>query len=324
MKAFFFLLVLALVLAVPVSALNQTIEAKQVSSYTVVPPAGYVIYEIIVNDLPMGINQTHVLNYNGAVFLLDIKTASSYVIFREAWVNLTLPDGSVQSAYANSWDVAGNYKTSIQPVFTQIQSATVPFLTVNLMIGLTPAIVSFSSGPVGKGPMGWNVSSAIPFTAASGNLGAITDVYCEIMTLDEFNANVVNYNPIFGLKSLGDAIFQWTWDMALGFISMIPVLGPLFITMISISGVILTEAVFWLSWIVDRGPAIILVTESIIMAFAVINAGKKPKIERVVKNLVNYNIMAGSLFIGAVQGVFYWIGNFISWVAAIISALKKL
>jgi hypothetical protein len=270
----------------------------------------------------MGTNQTHVLNYNGAVFLLDIKTASSFTIFREAWVNLTLPDGTVQSAYASSWDIAGSYKTSIQPVFTQIQSATIPFLTVNLMIGLTPAIVSFSSGPVGKGPMGWNISSAIPFSAASGTLGGVTDVYCEIMTLDEFNSNVVNYNPAFGLSNLGSQVFQWAWPMILGFVYNIPVVGPLFVTMLDISGVVLTEAVFWIGFVVDRGPAIILAVETMIIFMSVINAGKRPRIERVLKNLFNYNVLAITLFIGAVQVVFYWIRDTIALVADIVAGLK--
>jgi hypothetical protein len=319
-----FLFLLLAILPGPVSAINATISAEHISEYSIVPPEGYIIYEIIINDLPLGINQTHILNYNGAVFLLDIRTASSYVIFREAWVNLTLPDGSVQSAYASAWDIAPSYKTSIQPVWTQPQSITVPFLTVNLMIGLTPAIVAFSSGPVGKGPLGWNVSSSIPFTAASGTFGAVTNVYCEIMTPDEFQKNVVNYNPLAGLKNLGAAVFQWTWDMVVGFLSQIPVIGPMFISGMQIVGIVGGVILFWLIWFIENASSMIAALEVTICLLAFIFAGKKPTPEKVASNIWNYNIAVGFGFLFLITTLITWLGIIIQVIAAVVEAIKRV
>lgn len=315
------LLVLFVGIAGPVSAINATISAEQVSTYSIVPPTGYIIYEIIVNDLPIGMNQTHVLNYNGAAFLLEIKTASSWVLFKEAWINLTLPDGSVQSAYASVWDTAGNYKTTIQPVFFQPQSVTVPFLTVDLMIGLTPAIATFAGPWPGTG---WNVSSSIPFTAASGNFDAVTNVYCAIMTPDEFQANVVNYNPLFGLKQLGAGVFQWAWETVIGFLNQIPVIGPMFVSILDIVGVVGGEILFWLIWFIDNAPSMIAALEVTICMAAFIMAGKKPKPQEVARNIYEYNVAIGMGFIGLITTIVSLVSALIQVIVAIVEAIKRV
>lgn len=306
-----------LMICSPVLAINSTISASGVSQYSVVAPSNYVIYQIIIDPVPMGTNQSHVLNYNGANFLLTIGSAQSYGIFNDFDISLTYPNGSVSSKHVSTTRISGGkYKTTIQPVFSQAQSVTNAYFTIDLEIGLSPVSAEFNTQPAG-----WLASNAIPFSSASGNLGSSTNVFCQIMTLDEFQNNVVKYNPGWGLQNLGDQIFRWTYSMVLGFLNQIPVIGPLAVSFITISSVVLPGLMFWVGWIVDHWQPIVLSVETLIIMIAVINTGKKGSLSKFLKNLYSYNI-------AFVLGIFWlfkttrnWIGAIIDWIVKIVQSL---
>jgi hypothetical protein len=102
-------------------------DITSVSSYSVTAPDGYYIYEIIVDPLPMGTNQTHTLYYGGTPFILTIGTAQNYLIYNVFDISLTYPNGTVQTkevtvTRASIGQVIGiptTYQTIIQPVFTE-------------------------------------------------------------------------------------------------------------------------------------------------------------------------------------------------------------
>jgi hypothetical protein len=312
------LLIAVIALMSPVSAV--TVTAEDVSSYSVVADEGMVIYQIIVNDLPIGTNQTHTLNYNGQTFLLTIGTYTEYGIWKNADISLTLPNGSVQTAHTSASTIVGNYKTTIQPVFAQAQSGTIAFLTIDLMIGISPAGAQFSTQP-----MGWNPSSAIPFSAASGNLGASSDVYVIEMTKADFQNNVVAYNPVYGLTNLGADVFQWTWAGILGFISMIPVIGPIAVGLLEVMGGVLGTGYFWLVFVVSNFPAILGGVECLILMMAVINAGSgKNSFSRLGKNIVSYNARFLYAVVTLVELVFNWTVRIVEMVASVVNALKPI
>jgi len=315
-------LLLCLLLAAP--ALAITLTAEDVSSYSVVADPGSVFYKIKINDLPIGTNQTHTLIYNGYPYLLTINTWTSYGLWKNADISLTMPNGTVQTSHSTATTVVGSYSTIIQPTMradsSVLESATNMFLTVDLNIGLVPASAQFSTAPVG-----YNPSTSIPFTAASGNFGGITDVYVYQVTVQEFIDTIVTYNPAAGLGDLGSAVFQWTWNGIIGFANMIPVIGPILVSFLTLAGTVLSELYFWLEWIVMNFPAILLSIETLIMMMAVINTPKgKKSLSRLLRNIYQYNLAVAHGFMTLFNYVLVWLSTIVQVITSIVQALKPL
>lgn len=313
------ILLVLLVLCSAVSADSRTLTAPGVSSYSMVADEGYVIYQITIDDLPMETNQTHTLTAGGATYLLEIGTYKEWG-WNNADITLTTPNGSTDTAHVSALGIlTSSYKTTIQYVFPQSYSGS--FIeTIHLAIGLTPVSASFNAGA-----MGWNPSTTLAFTAVSGNLGGSTTVYIEEMTTEDFQENVVNYNPVYGLSNLGSQVFQWTWDTVLGFVSMIPVIGPIMVSMFSTMGGIISVGFFWLVFVVSNFPAILCGVEALILMFAVINAGKgKRSMGRLASNFYNYNVAFMLGCIGLVSTVWMWTRTVVELVASVVKAIKPI
>lgn len=316
-RSFIPVLLLLLILAGPAAAL--TITAEGVSSYSTVAEDGYVIYQITVNDLPIGTNQTHVLMANGQPYLLTIGTYEEWG-YRNADVSLTLPNGSVQTAHVSALGIlVSRYKTTIQYVFPQSYSGT-DYWTIHLVLGLTPTTASFNAGA-----MGFDPSTSLAFTSASGELGDSTDIFIEEMSAEEFEENVVNYNPVYGIGNLGSQVFQWSWNAVLGFISMIPVIGPVMVNLINTMGGIISVGYYWLNFVVSNFPAILCGVEALILMMAVINAGNgKNSFSRLARNFYRYNLAFMLGAIGLANTVWNWTRTGIILVAKVVEALKPI
>lgn len=298
-------------------AQNITQSVSQVGSYSVTAEPGYVIYEIIVEDLPIGANQSHVLNYRGQSFLLEIATSSTLYLIKNVDVTLTMPNGSVQTAHTSATWYSGNYRTLIQPV--DDLSTDIFSLKIDLLIGLAPASAQFYTTPVG-----WTVPSTIPFASASGSFDAPSDVKVKQKTLQEFDRDIANYNAP-GLDDWLDSLSKWTWNAILGFINKIPVLGPVIVVFIDLAGIILTQFSYWLSFIVLNFPAILLSIETMIMMMAAINAGSgKRSLGRLAHNIYEYNVAVIHGFIYFADVVRGWIATIIEIVTSIVNALKPI
>lgn len=312
--------ILALVLLAlvgPAAALVS--EAHDVNAYSVTAEPGYVIYEIIIDNIPIGVNQTHVLNYNGATFQLSINTWSSYGIWKNADVTMIFPNGTTQTVHTSATTIVGQYKTTIQPVFAQAQSGTIAFLTVDLMIGINPVAVQFSTAP-----LGWNPSTAIPFSAANGDIGANTNIFVHQVTTADFQNHVVNYDPLFGAINLGSQVFSWAWSGVLGFINMVPVIGPAFVTFLNFVGIILPELIFWLEWILANFPAILLSAETLIIMLAIANTPKKASITRTMENFYRYHVGLFNGFFRLLEITRDFTVTIIDLIAKIVQALKPI
>lgn len=312
--------ILALVLLAlvnPAAALVS--EVHDVNAYSVSAEPGYVIYEIIIDNVPIGTNQTHVLNYNGATFLLSIGTYSSYGIWKNADITLTLPNGTVQTVHTSATTIVGQYKTTIQPVFAEAQSATIAFLSVDLMIGVNPVGAQFSTQP-----LGWNPSSSIPFSAASGNVGANTNIFVHQLTEADFQNHVVNYDPLFGATNLGSQLFSWAWSGVLAFVNMIPVIGPAFVTFLSFVGIVLPELLFWIQWIFENFPAILLSAETLMIMMAIASTPKKASITKTVGKLYQYHVSLFNGFFRLLEITRDLTVSIIDLIAKIVQAMKPI
>lgn len=310
-------LLVGMVSAIPVTA-------EHVSNYEVTAESGYVIYKIIVDNLPIGTDQTHLLHYNGQTFLLTIHTYTDYGIWKNANISLTLPDGTVQTSHTSASTIAPYYKTTIQPVFrsdsSQLNSGTVAFITVDLMIGVNPVGAQFSTQPAN-----FNPESSIPFTAASGDFGSETTVYVYEITEKEFLETIGKYDPHAGLPDLGATIFQWVWSEIIGFLNNIPIIGPIAIQFLDIIGTVLTTVIFWITFVVSNIWTIVGGIESMIMMMAVINAGTgKRSFSRLARNMYQYNVTAISGIILFINIAVNWIRSVVGMVSSIVMALKPL
>jgi hypothetical protein len=316
---FFFLLVV-LLMAPAASAIGSTITASQVSEYAVEAPSGQVIYQIIIDPLPMGTNQSHVLNYNGASFILTIGTAQSWGIYHDFDISLTHPNGTVESQHFSTTRVSGGeYKTTIQPVFSQVQSLTNAYWTIDLEVGLTPVSAGFNTQPAD-----WLATSAIPFSAASGSLGGTTNVFVKVMTEAEFQENVLKYNPIWGFQNLVNEVFSWTWEQIIAFVSNIPVIGPHFISTFSALGTVAAFLVYWITWVILNSPLIIAGGEVLIVMAAVIMTGKDADGTKTAKKIYEYNVACITGFLWAFNLLWSWLSSAIQTIAAIIQGLKPI
>lgn len=323
------MMVLVILLGImPASAI--TIGGQEVSQYSFTADTGKVIYQITIDDLPIGSNQTHTLVYAGQPYLLSVNTwaGTGWETGRRfAEVTLTYPNGTQnQKTVSALGPLAGNYRTSIQPVFVQSYSQQVPVLECGLSIGVLPTTAEFVWVPQ-TWPAGWEGSNALPFKSASGTwTGATsTKVWVEEITEEEFQKNVVNYNPVYGISNLGSQVFQWSWSMVLGFLNMIPVVGPIAVSFITMLGGLLEELWFWLEFVALNLPAIILALESLILMMAVINAGKgKRAFGRLAGNFYHYNL---AVVLGMIS-LFTIVRDLIGWtvdlVTKVIEALKPI
>lgn len=311
---------LVLLIAAPgVSAVNSTLTAEGVSTYTFVASSGMVIYQITVNDLPIGANQSHTLNVGGNPYLLTIGTYEEWG-WRNAVISLTMPNGTVQTAHASGPAIfASKYKTTIQYVWPQSYSAEAAF-SINLFIGLTPTSASFYTSP-----SNWNPSTSLAFTSASGNFDQPTTIWVEQISEEDFKNKITKYDPLNGIWNLGGQIFQWTWDGVLGFLYMIPVIGPIAVSMIDVMGGVLGTGYYWLLFTVQNFPAILFGVETLICMMAVINCGKGPKsLGKLGSNLVAYNAMFLYAIVTLVELVFNWTVRIVEMIAAVVNALKPI
>ena len=307
-------------LSPPVSAFTTTtITANDVSQYSMVASQDHYIYEIMVDSLPVGTNQTHVLNFNGATFLLKIDTIHSWGVDNDFIVSMTYPNGTIETVHAGQTSVFQTYKTKIQPVYMQVQGITL--LQIDLAIGTNPTKVTFSD----LEGFSQDIKTAIPFTSVSGEFsGKTSTVYAYECSIADFTNDILTGNLLPNFTNLGSGFFSWTWSTVLIFINMIPIIGPQLITMMTFVTDTGWEIIFWLNYIATNMMLVLAGGEILLLVFAFLLAGKRPTPEKFVKNFINYNVrsVTGFLWVG---GLLYdWLRSFVHMVAQLVQALKPI
>ena len=308
---------------------NKTTELTDISSYSFTPDEGYVIYEILINPTSMGTNQTHHLYYDEAEFTLSVGSYTEWWIYHNFDISLTYPNGTTSTNHAVWTGVsAGTYTLDIQPVFYQAQSINLGF-SVWLNVGITdPLLVEFFTLPADVCYGGDYCSkyvaaeSAIPFTFADGTMGDTTTVYIYQISESDFVENIQNYNPIYGWTSLTEDAGKWAYNQIISSINMIPVIGPLTISMMSIIGTVGGEILYWLKWIITNGWLVIAGGEVLIAMCAVIAAGKDKSGVKSAKNFVNYNVACINGILIVINYLWTWLVQGITMIVGLLQALK--
>ena len=323
MRRILFLIAIVLLLSAPALADTQTITATNIQSYSVASNPGYVIYQIHVDPVNIGQNQTHTLNFGGATYILTVGSYKSTGIYNNFDISLTLPNGTVISQHPSIVGLLNNqYALEVNPVFSQAQEGYNTYLTTDVQAGVGQSTLSVG---LNAAPLGWSPTSAIAFSAVSGNTGAQTNVFVYEITQADFQNNIQNYNPVYGISNLGSTVFQWTWNAVIGFLNMIPVIGPLAVTFLTYAGMFLTELMFWLGFLLTNFPSILLGSESLICLMAVINAGSgKNSFGKLFRNILNYNIMVFQGLIFLFNLARDWIVMILQTIALIIKSLNPV
>ncbi|MFA5346785.1 MAG: hypothetical protein WC294_01495 [Methanoregula sp.] len=305
----------------------STIDATDVSQYSASASQGNWIYGVTIDSLPVGTNQTHVLNFKGATYLLEINSVNSWVVNNDFWITLTHPNGTSEIVHTSHSSPFHTYKTKIQPVYAHREGYAI--LQFELDLGVSPMNVRFSdltdtTTIFDNAINPTDITTAIPFTSVSGQFsGETTSVYIYECTEKQFLDDIKTGNLLPNLNLVGE-VFEWTWGAILAFVGMIPVLGPMLITVMGFIGIVGGVIIFWISYVIINSPRIIAGGELLILVFSFLLAGKHPTPERFVKNLVNYNIAAVGGFIWIVGTVYDWTRSFIEMISGIVQALKPI
>jgi hypothetical protein len=308
------------------AAESKTHELTNIAEYTFSADDGDVVYEIIINPIAMGKNQTHYLSYEGADYILTVGSAQSFVVYHTFDVSLEHPNGTIEHHTKSYTGISsGSYTLNIQPVYYHAQSLN-PSFSVWVNVGLAPLKTEFYTTPPdvtsGGGVFsGTDVDpqSSIPFTDVSGTMGQETTVYIYTMTQEEFTNEVTTYNAYGGLKSVVDDVLSWAWSGVISFLNAIPVIGPFAVTFISYAGIILYEMFFWLSYLILNFPAIVLTAETMIMFAALINS--RDSLSSILKNWYGYNVSAIKGLVWFLDLVRGWIVSLIEMISNIVSSL---
>ena len=320
-KNLFAVLLLALLLASPAAAIDKgTATVEDVDSYSYEAQDGYVVYEVIVAELPFGTNQTHVYYMDGAEWHIDVNTWSDWAgSSKHASVTVTYPNGTESTQTAQVWSVFGTYQTVIQPV--AVQSESFAILKVDLQVGIDPTAASM------YWDIPWTAQDAIAFSEVSGSFtgSETSNVYVYWISKEDFLSTISNYNPAAWWASYAGAIFQWSWDMVLAFLGAIPIIGPLFVSLIDIMGTVLTQGYTWVIWLVVNFPAILLSIEAIIILFAIVTAGSgKNSFGKLWRNVYTYNVLFITSFIGVIMFVVEGAAVVINLIINAINGLKPV
>ncbi len=268
------------------------ISALHVTSYAASSNPGYVISQIQVSGLPVGANQTHILNSGGRVWYLTINSTQSYLMVNAFNVSLTYPDGSSDIQTVTSYGPTTGYDTLIQPtIFFTTSTPPVGFIRVVLEVGLNPLNVTFQDPYMIDA---WNQMN-VPFTDVSGTTTYPADIYISQLTADDFRNHVQNgvdyvWEAGKGAANLGG----WAWEAFKAAMSAIPVVGPGFLSMLDIFGILIVEIGYWFAFIIGNSWRLIAGGECFIIMGAALNAikGKNINPELFFSNVIDYNFRA--------------------------------
>lgn len=317
------IIILIAVMAPPASAFTSTtLQADNANQYSFTANEGQYIYQILIDPLPIGTNQTHVLNAGGATFLLSIKSSNSWVIFNKFTVSMTYPNGTVEEKNVTTTRLSdGTYKTHIQPIFQQFQDMT-PAWKIDLFIGTNPTTLSFNSiatqppSETQSIPGITGTTIPIPFTSVSGEFsGVSTNVFVYECSIADFAEHVSNWDPFGGVSTLGSGLFSWTWGMVTGFIGMIPIVGPQFLAVMDFIGSVGGKIIFWILYIITHFYLVFAGIEILITMFAYLNTGKRASAGKIISKWADYNITVVKGFLW----ILGWIFDKLMWIVQTIA-----
>jgi len=278
-KKILFGLILALVL-LPVGAFAETSVLENVNFYDVSVNEGMVIDQITIDNVAVGVNQTHTF-YSGPLwYQLEVGSVADEfagVNYHSTFV-LKLNNGtSTEEITMDKYSPSHDYKLYIQMIDPLEPGAFPNILSVNLYVGMKPLTARFDLPP------NFGSYTEVPMTRVAGSIGAYTTVYVTQDTYEVWESVTKGSLQHIIEEAVGISI-----NSILSLIALIPFIGPHFVTLLKFSGAILTEGLFWIGYIVTNFIPLFLAAQAFICMIASIAARFNPALT--VDLIVRYNV----------------------------------
>lgn len=305
------LLLLCALFIAPAAAV-ENIEYTDARVINVEAPEDGVISSIVCADIPGDGEVTLNLNSYGRMYLLTVKESGSW-----GWwnfnVSCTYPNGTtISKELSTLHPTAADYDLAIQPYW--ISGVNSMYFDVDVDIGLLPLTVTLQDA--------YNPTTVqdLAFSQVSGSFSEPTDVTVFIASEDEWEKQASD-DPLGAISEGLSDLFAWTWDQVLSNLEKIPGVGSLFVQIIEISTVVVTEIIWAIQTIAEYRNLLILLVEFWIISDAMMHTSSlMGLLKRIVKN--HERVIFGLIhFVEITVGI---ITRIVNAVAAMVQAIKPL
>lgn len=278
-KTILITLVLALLL-IPAGAMAETSTLENVNYYDVSVNDGMVISQITIDNVAVGVNQSHTF-YSGPLFYtLTVGSVADEIIGvnYHSTFQLKLSNGSsTEEITLDKFSPSHDYKLYIQ-MMDPLEAGALPnILSVNLYVGMKPLVARFDLPP------NFGSYTEIPLTRAAGSIGAETNVYVTQETYETWQSLTKG-----SISHIVEEALDISINTILSLIGLIPFVGPHFVTFLKFSGMFLTEGLFWIGYIVANFIPLLFAAEAFICMIASVAARFNPSLT--LQLIISFNV----------------------------------
>ena len=300
-------LIVALLL-IPAAAFAETQTFSDVYFYDVSVTQGMVITQVTIDNVPIGVNQSHTFYSGPNYFTLEVNSIADEFagVNYHSTFQLKLNNGTVtEELTMDKYSVSHDYKLYIQMIDPLEPGAMTNLLSVNLYVGMKPLTARFDLPP--------NFGSylEIPMTRVTGNTGAYTTVYVTQDTFEAWQSLTSGSISHYVEEATGLVI-----GAVLAAIALIPFVGPYFVSFLSFTGSFLSEGTFWITYVLINFLGLFFAAEAFIMMIACTNGRFNPA--QTVGLIIKYNADA----IDFLRRSYETLHNLITKIIEAIGALK--
>lgn len=272
-------LILALML-IPAGAMAETSVLENVNFYDVSVDEGMVIDQITIDNVAVGINQSHTF-YSGPIwYTLQVGSVADEfagVNYHSTFVLKFTNGSATEEITLDKYSPSHDYKLYIQMMDPLEPGALPNLLSVNLYVGMKPLTARFDLPP------NFGSYTEIPMTRVAGSTGDYTNVYVTQDTYDTWESVTKG-----SLQHIVEEAVDISLNAVLSLIGLIPFVGPHFVTFLKFSGMFLVEGLFWIGYIVTNFIGLFFAAQAFICMIACIAARFDPSLT--IKNIIQYNV----------------------------------
>jgi hypothetical protein len=272
-------LIVALLL-IPAGAFAETQTFSDVYFYDVSVTQGMVITQVTIDNVPIGVNQSHTFYSGPDYFTLEVNSIADEFagVNYHSTFQLKLNNGTVtEELTMDKYSVSHDYKLYIQMIDPLEPGAMTNLLSVNLYVGMKPLTARFDLPP------NFGSYTEIPMTRVSGSTGAYTNVYVTQDTYEDFISLSQGSISHIVEEATGIAI-----SAILSLIALIPFVGPHFVNFLTFSGTFLGEGGFWIGFVIANFLGLLFAAQSIIIMIACVNGRFNPS--KSIERIIAYNV----------------------------------
>ena len=317
-----FIPLLLLLLIVPASAFHSINYTDTDHILADIPPQGYVIPQINVNELTTPSNTTIVLNtWGGTCFVLFNTTGTLGGSFVTADVTIQHPNGTVsflsKTIFAPTVAIWGTPKTdlTIQYRYTELRSV------INLKFMVEPGTLSgyWETDVLDTWPFRYAASAPtyIAFSSAQVDSTDNFNAMVYYVTTEEFSS-IQQGNPIDPLSDAAKAVGEAAWSTVKSLVSVIPVVGPLLGVVLDYLALVVNEVVWAINFfIIQNWLGTFVIIEFCAIAEALIYTKNKSNIQTIKRTVTNHIFLITAM-VGIVMFLYHVVLDAVNAIGQLI------